>query len=139
VARSAHEARELGFLREGDRITMNRDRVLADARALALELADGYRPPDPVELPLPGRSGHAALMLAVDGLVLRGAASAHDRLVASHLATVLTGGPDADPLRPTTEQTLRDLERAAFLALARTEPTLQRMEHILATGRPLRN
>lgn len=139
VARSAHEARELGFLREGDGITMNRDRVLGDARALALELADGYRPPDPVELPLPGRSGYAALMLAVDALVLRGAASAHDRLVASHLATVLTGGPDADPLRPTTEKTLRDLERTAFLALARTEPTLLRMEHILATGRPLRN
>ena len=87
VARSAHEARELGFLRADDRITPNRDRLLADARALALELADGYRPPEPVELTLPGPSGRAALMLAVDGLVLRGEASAHDRLVASHLAT----------------------------------------------------
>ena len=67
VAKSAAEAKELKFLRPTDGITMNRDRLLADAKAKALALADGYQPPEPPELRLPGPTGRAALELAVDG------------------------------------------------------------------------
>ena len=118
---------------------MNRDRLLADARALALELADGYAPPEPVELALPGPSGRAALELAVAGHALaRPGALPHDRVVLAP-RHVLTGG-DADPTAPVHRAaTSTDLERAAFLALLAHEPTLQRMEHMLATGKPLRN
>jgi 3-hydroxyacyl-CoA dehydrogenase len=138
VSRSAAEARELGFLRDGDRITMNRDRLLADARRRALELADGYRPPEPRELVLPGPAGAAAMRLAVHGLALTGQATPHDVVVTAELARVLSGG-DADVTTPVPEQALFDLERSAVVALLRTEPTLDRMEHMLTTGKPLRN
>jgi 3-hydroxyacyl-CoA dehydrogenase len=138
VSGSAAEARALGFLGPDDRITMNRDRLLADARAFALELADGYAPPEPRELRLPGSSGRAALELGVAGHALAGRALPHDRVVLGVLAHVLSGG-DADPTVPVTEQHVYDLERAAVLALLHREPTLQRAEHMLTTGKPLRN
>ena len=138
VSGSAAEARTLGFLRAGDRITMNRDRLLADARSLALELADGYAPPAPAELRLPGPSGRAALELGIAGHALAGRALPHDRVVLGVLANVLAGG-DADPTSPVTEQHVYDLERAAVLQLLHCEPTLQRAEHMLMTGQPLRN
>jgi 3-hydroxyacyl-CoA dehydrogenase len=138
VSGSAAEARELGFLRETDAIVPNRERVLAEAKARALELADGYAPPEPAELVLPGPSGAAALELGVRNLALTGQALPHDQVVSRHLARVLSGG-DCDPTVPVSEQHVLDLEREALLALARTEGTLRRMEHMLATGRPLRN
>jgi 3-hydroxyacyl-CoA dehydrogenase len=139
VARSAAEARQLGFLSATDGITMNRDRLLAAAKARALALAEGYRPPAPAPLPLPGRTGKAALGLALDGLVLQGKATPHDRTVALALAEVLTGGPEADAARPTGEEQISRLERQAFMRLLREPATLARMEHTLATGKPLRN
>ena len=138
VSGSAAEARDLGFLRPGDRITMNRDRLLGDARAFALELADGYAPPEPAELRLPGPSGRAALELGVAGHALAGRALPHDQVVLAALANVLAGG-DADPTVPVPEQHVYDLERAAVLSLLHREPTLQRAEHLLMTGKPLRN
>jgi 3-hydroxyacyl-CoA dehydrogenase len=138
VSGSAAEARELGFLGPDDRITMNRDRLLADARSFALELAGGYTPPEPQELRLPGPSGRAALELGVAGHALAGRALAHDRVVLGALANVLAGG-DADPAVPVTEQHVYDLERAAVLTLLHREPTLQRAEQMLTTGKPLRN
>ncbi|HZT19377.1 MAG TPA: 3-hydroxyacyl-CoA dehydrogenase NAD-binding domain-containing protein [Dongiaceae bacterium] len=139
VARSAAEARDLGFLRPGDEIVMNRDRLLAAAKAKALALAKDHRPPKPAELSLPGPSGRTALMLAVDNVVRLGKASAHDRLVAESLAEVLTGGASADPLEPLPEDKVSALERQAILRLIREPKTLARMEHTLATGKPLRN
>ncbi len=138
VSRSAAEARELGFLRPTDAITMNRDRLLGDARRRALELVDGYAPPAPQQLVLPGPAGAAALRLAVHGLALTGQASPHDVVVTGHLARVLSGG-EADPTSPVSEQAVLDLEREAIVALARTEGTLDRMEHMLMNGKPLRN
>jgi 3-hydroxyacyl-CoA dehydrogenase len=138
VSTSAAEARELGFLRDADAIVPNRERVLAEAKARALELADGYAPPAPAELVLPGPSGAAALELGVRNLALVGQALPHDQVVARHLARVLSGG-DCDPTVPVSEQHVLDLEREALVALARTEGTLRRMEHMLQTGRPLRN
>ncbi|MFQ5785469.1 MAG: 3-hydroxyacyl-CoA dehydrogenase NAD-binding domain-containing protein [Alphaproteobacteria bacterium] len=139
VARSAPEARELGFLRPTDGITFNRERLLAEAKAKALELAEDYTPPEPLELTLPGPSGRAALGLAVQDLRRKGVATAHDEVVAGALAEVLSGGPDADFIEPTGEDTVLGLERAALTRLMRTDATLARMEHTLETGKPLRN
>jgi len=139
VARSAFEARELGYLPAGDDITFNRDRLLADAKARALALVDGYAPPEPVTLTLPGPSGKATLKFAVHDLHLKGVATQHDAVVADALADVLTGGMEADHTEPTPEDTVLALERTAFMRLVRTEATLARMEHTLETGKPLRN
>lgn len=139
VAKSAHEAREKGFLRPMDGITFNRERLLADAKAKALLLAEGYAPPEPIALSLPGPSGKAALDLAVRDLSAKGMTTPHDETVADALAEVLTGGPDADHIEPVPEDDLLKLERAAFMKLVRTGPTLARMEHTLETGKPLRN
>jgi 3-hydroxyacyl-CoA dehydrogenase len=143
VATSAAEAKELLFLRPTDGVTMNRDRLLADAKAKALALlagedGAGYRPPEPVAVSLPGPSGRAALAMAVDGFVASGQATAHDAVVAKRLAVVLTGG-DTDVTEPTTEDDLSRLEREAFMELVRTPATLARIEHMLETGKPLRN
>jgi 3-hydroxyacyl-CoA dehydrogenase len=139
VASSAAEAKELLFLRPTDGVTMNRDRLLADAKAKALELADaGYVPPDPIVVSLPGPSGRAALSMAVDGFLASGKATAHDGVVAKRLAVVLTGG-DTDITDTVTEDDLSRLEREAFLDLIKTPATLDRIEHMLETGKPLRN
>ncbi|MCP5155342.1 MAG: enoyl-CoA hydratase/isomerase family protein [Ectothiorhodospiraceae bacterium] len=138
VSRSAAEARALHFLRPQDQIVMNRDRVLAAAKQRALELATDYRSPEPTSLTLPGPSGAAALDLALHGLRLKGQATAHDAVVATALARVLSGG-DADPTRPVDAETVRALERESFMGLIRQPATIARMEHMLETGKPLRN
>jgi len=139
VSKSAAEAKEMKFLRRSDGITMNRDRLLADAKALALKLsADGYKPPDPVQFHLPGPTARAALKLAIDGFALQGLALPHDVVVAGHLADVLSGGA-TDIVDALGEDRICELEKKAFMALVRTEPTLARMEAMLANGKPLRN
>ena len=138
VAKSAAEARDHMFLRPDDGITMNRDRLLADARSRVLELAEGYAPPEPPVFHLPGPSGHAALMLAVRGFRNLGKATAYDEVVAGALASVLTGG-EADLLDDVGEDDLLALERRAFMSLVRRPETLARMESMLETGKPLRN
>ncbi|WP_230281741.1 3-hydroxyacyl-CoA dehydrogenase/enoyl-CoA hydratase family protein [Croceicoccus sp. Ery15] len=138
VAKSAAEAKGYGFLRDSDGVTMNRDRLLADAKAKALELADGYTPPEPPEFQLPGPSGKAALMLAVEGFRKRGMATPYDAVVAEALAEVLTGG-DADLTDIVTEADILALEREKFMALVRDPRTQARVEHMLETGKPLRN
>ncbi|HYH21881.1 MAG TPA: 3-hydroxyacyl-CoA dehydrogenase NAD-binding domain-containing protein [Azospirillum sp.] len=138
VAKSAMEARDLKFLRAGDGITMNRDRLLADAKAKALELAADYTPPEPVEIRLPGPTARVALGLAVEGFRATGKATPHDVVVAGELAKVLSGG-DTDITRVTTEDELLELERRHFMALIRTPGSIARIEHMLTTGKPLRN
>jgi 3-hydroxyacyl-CoA dehydrogenase len=139
VSRSAAEAQEMLFLLPRDRISMNRDRLLADARARVLELADDYSPPAPhPALFLPGPSGHTALQLAIHGFELSGHATPHDVVVANALARLLTGG-EADITTPIEPSALRELEREAFLGLVRMQATAARLEHMLETGRPLRN
>jgi 3-hydroxyacyl-CoA dehydrogenase len=138
VAKSAAQARDHLFLREADRVVMNRDRVLAEAKQRALELAADYAAPEAAEITLPGRSGYCALDMAVDGFAKQGKATAHDRVVAGALATVLSGG-DADVTEPVTEDALLALERREFMRLVRHPDTLARVEHMLETGKPLRN
>lgn len=139
MAKSAFEAKEMGFLRPTDGITFNRDRLLADAKTTALELAKGYRPPEPIRLTLPGPSGKAALGLRLRDLSAKGEVTAHDEVVAGALGEVLSGGPEADASMPVSEDQILRLERAAFMRLVKTEATLARMEHMLETGKPLRN
>ena len=138
VAKSAQHAKTLRFLREGDGVTMNRDRLLADAKARALSMVDGYQPPAPPEFRLSGAGGRAAMQLAAEGFHKQGVATAHDVAVAGQLALVLSGG-DADQIDAVSEKSLLDLERRAFMHLIRTTPTLDRVEHMLETGKPLRN
>lgn len=139
VSTSAEEAREMLVLREGDGITMNRDRLLADAKAKALALlAAGYEPPAEPVFQLPGPSAKAALDLAVAGFRASGAATPHDEVVAGKLAYILSGG-DTDITDTVSEDELYRFEREAFLELVRHPDTLARIEHMLATGKPLRN
>ena len=138
VAKSAMEAQDMMILREGDRITMNRDRLLADAKARALELAEGYAPPEEVPLHLPGATGRAAIEMAVRDFELKGLVTPHDRVVIEALKQVLTGG-DTDIVDETGEDALLKLERTAFMNLIRHPGTLARVEHMLDTGKPLRN
>jgi len=140
VSTSAYEARDLRMLRPSDGITMNRDRVLHDAKERVLALAEsGYRPPLPVaDLPAPGESVLAALRLGISLLREGEYASDHDVTVATHLAEVLCGGT-VTPGTPLTEQYLLDLEREHFLSLCGEKKTQERIAHTLKTGKPLRN
>ncbi len=138
VAKSADEAKDLLFLRPTDGITMNRDRLLADARARALALAADYAPPAPVAISLPGASARAALDMAVRGFRLRGLATPHDVTVANELAYVLSGG-DTDITDSLSEDDLLRLERRALARLTRLPATIARIRHMLKTGKPLRN
>jgi 3-hydroxyacyl-CoA dehydrogenase len=138
VSKSAAQAKELMFLRPDDGITMNRYRLLADAKARALELAANYVPPKPVDLKLPGAAGKLAFTMAAESFHHRGMATDHDLVVSGALAEVLSGGA-ADPIDLVDEDQLLTLERAAFMRLMKTPGTLARIEHMLVTGKPLRN
>lgn len=134
---SAHEARALGFLRDRDRISMNRDHHLADAKQRVLELAPGYLPPTERRVRALGREGMGNLEYALWAAHEAGQASAHDVRVGRAMAYVLCGG-DGTP-RDVTEQDLLDLEREQFLMLLGTKETQERIAHTLKTGKPLRN
>ena len=140
VSTSAADARRLGFLDEADRVTMNRERVMADAKAYALDrVREGYQRPTPrTAIPVGGQGVLAALKLEVHLAWRAGHISDHDAVVGRALAGVLAGG--SLPHRTTVgEQYLLDLEREAFLELCGERKTLERIQHTLKTGKPLRN
>jgi 3-hydroxyacyl-CoA dehydrogenase len=134
---SAADARRLGFLRGTDRVSMNRDHLLADAKARVLDLAPGYAPPQPATIRALGREAYGNLKYGVWAMQEAGYISAHDVKIGQHLAYVLSGGDG--PPRDVTEQDILDLEREAFLTLLGTAETQARIAHMLATGKPLRN
>ncbi len=138
VATSAAEARELPYLAPEDGITMNRGRLLAEAKAKALELWEGYGAPQPESLNLPGPSARCAMEMAIEGLLISGKATAHDAVVARALSEVISGG-EVDIGEEIGEKQLMALERKGFLELIRMPATLDRMEHMLESGKPLRN
>jgi 3-hydroxyacyl-CoA dehydrogenase len=138
VAKSAAQAKDLAFLRESDGITMNRDRLLADAKAKVLQLAEHYSPPSPPAFSLAGKSAFAAITLALEGFHRMAKATAHDVTVGRALASVLSGG-DTDVTRTLSETDLLVLESRAFLGLARSSATMARVAHMIKTGKPLRN
>ena len=138
TATSPVEGEPYRFFLPRDRSTMNRDRLLAEARRRAVELADGYAPPPAVRVPSVGPAGRAAMLELLDRLDARGVTPPHDRVVGERLAEVLCGG-GAPPGELLDGDTLCALERQAFLSLAGTPGTVARIEHMLAEGRPLRN
>lgn len=138
VSKSAAQAKEHLFMRENDGITMNRYRLLADAKAKALSLVEGYKAPEAPTYWLPGADGRTAFALAVSDFRKKGVATPYDEVVADQLAYVLSGG-EADLIDRPTEQQVLDLERAAFMRLLKQDGTLARIETMLTTGKPLRN
>ena len=138
VAKSAQEAKTYLFLQPDDGITMNRDRLLADAKERALALAENYSAPEKPEFHLPGQTGEIAMTMAVDDLYRTGKATAHDVVVGKALAHVLSGG-NTDMTETLSEDQVLGLERKAIVNLMKTTATLARMEHMLETGKPLRN
>jgi 3-hydroxyacyl-CoA dehydrogenase len=138
VSSSFREAQEAGLLTRDDRLVMNRDHLIAEAKAEVLKMADGYKAPEPFTYRLPGIGGLTAVKNALADMKLKGQLTPHDEVVAGELAWVLTGG-DYSYAQQLTEQQLLDLERAAFVRLCRTQGTLDRIQHMLSTGKPLRN
>ena len=138
VSKSASDARGLLFLRATDGITMNRDRLLSDAKAKALTLVADYTPPEPNKYPLPGRTAKILMVMSSRAFRLLGKATDYDMTVAKQLATVLSGGA-CDSSQPLSEAEMLNLEREAFLQLVQQPGTLARIEHTLKTGKPLRN
>ena len=134
---SAHEARTIGYLRDSDRISMNRDHQLADAKRRVLDLAPGYLPPLEKSVRALGRDGMGNLEYALWAAQEAGQASAHDVRVGRAIAYVLCGGDGS--ARDVTEQDLLDLEREQFLMLLGTKETQARIAYTLKTGKPLRN
>lgn len=135
---SAHEARSMGFLRPmADRITMNRDVLLADAKARVLDLAPDYVAPTMRTMTSMGRAAVANLDYALWSFKEAGQASDHDLRIGHEIAVILAGGDG--PPREVSEQDLLDLERDAFLRLLGTKETQERIAHTLTTGKPLRN
>jgi 3-hydroxyacyl-CoA dehydrogenase len=139
VSSSAAEARDFGFLASSDLIVASRADVIATAKKRALELAEAGRGAAQEDvLFLPGPPGKAALMTMAQNEFAAGRLSANDLAIAEALATTLSGGA-TDPHTPITERQVMALERQAVLSLARRPATRERIEHMLATGKPLKN
>jgi 3-hydroxyacyl-CoA dehydrogenase len=140
VSTSGPDARRIGYLRDEDGITMNRDRLLEDAKRDVLTLSRaGYQAPARVEtIPVGGPDTLAMLSLGVHLAHRAGRISDHDALIGRLVARVLSGG-EVTHRTTVTEQQLLDLEREAFLKLCGERKTLERMSYTLKTGRTLRN
>jgi len=140
VATSAAEARELGFLRPGDSWSMNRDHLAADAKDLAIALAAGnfVSPGHDDSIPVMGTAGIALAEAVLFNMMQGGYISEHDRKIGVELGKILAGGA-VPPGTTVTETDMLNLERESFMRLLGERKTLERMEHILKTGKPLRN
>ena len=139
VATSAEEAKKLGLLNRTDRISMNPERLIGDAKDLALSLATDYVPGVPrTDIKVGGDSVLAMLKVGAWTAHQGGYISDHDLLIANKLAHILSGG-NLTGEQNVSEQYLLDLEREAFLSLCGHPKTQARMQHMLKTGKPLRN
>ena len=138
VSQSAEEARELGFLRTEDRITMNPELLIGDAKAFALRLVEDYRRDAPHDnINVSGEPGYEAMLSDIETRKASGQNSEHDTVVLRKLAYVLSGGHAAGSA--VSEQHLLDLEREVFLSLCGMPKTQQRIEYMLRHGVPLKN
>jgi 3-hydroxyacyl-CoA dehydrogenase len=139
VSASAAEARQFKYLRDGDAISMNAERLIDDAKQLALSLIPGYAPGAPrTDITVSGEEGFAVMKMGIWMAQQGGYISAYDVVVGEKLAHVLSGGRLTGTPQ-VSEQYLLDLEREAFLSLCGRAETQQRMQHMLKTGKPLRN
>jgi 3-hydroxyacyl-CoA dehydrogenase len=139
VSASAEDARDIGYLRQGDSVSMARQTVIADAKELVLGQARaGYRPPPPRRIRVIGEAGAATLRSLLRNLAGAHQISEHDAKISNHLGRILSGG--SVPAGSTvSEQHLLDLEREAFLSLCGEPKTRDRIQHMLTTSKPLRN
>jgi enoyl-CoA hydratase/carnithine racemase len=139
VATSAEEAKQLGFFRKTDGISFDRARLVPEAKARAIGIAQsGYHAPIPRAYRLPGESGIATLNMMVDTLVAGGYASEHDAKIARKLAVVLCGGAGG-AAREVTEDEMLELEAEAFVSLCGEPKSQERMQFMLMNNKPLRN
>jgi 3-hydroxyacyl-CoA dehydrogenase len=140
VGTSAKEAQQLGYMRMTDKVTINRDFLIHDAKQTVLDLVkEGYRPPRPKKnIKVMGERGHALLQMGLFYMREGGYISQYDEHVAKKVAHIMSGGnlPDGTEV---TEQYLLDLEREAFVSLCGEAKTQARIEYMLKTGKPLRN
>jgi 3-hydroxyacyl-CoA dehydrogenase len=138
VGLSAAESQALGYLGPNDRIVMNRDHLLYEARQEVLTMvAEGYVPPAPAQLYAGGRDVKAAVLMGVWMMQQAHYISEHDKLIGNKLAHIIAGG-DLSGEQWVNEQYFLDLERKAFVELAGTEKSQARMWHMLQSGQPLR-
>ena len=138
VAMSGPDAVHIGYLPKATQIILNRDRVMMKAKEYLLSIANDYVPPVERTLTLPGRGGEMAMVGRARDLKLQGLISDYDVVLASQLAHVLSGGNIATR-HEVTEQDILDLECETFLSLCGMEKTAARIQHMLTTGKPLRN
>jgi 3-hydroxyacyl-CoA dehydrogenase len=140
IATSGLEAKELGFLRPTDRIVFNQDYLLGEAKREVLRLASaGYAPPASTRSCYAlGRDGLAAARVAIFQMAQGGYATEYDAVIADKLATILAGG-DLSSAQWVEEQYILDLEREMILSLLKDGRTMARAQHMLETGKPLRN
>ena len=135
ISGSAAEAREMGILKLDDRITMNADRLLADAKSLAISLAENYQPGSETHIPIAGDTTKQQLLTQLTQAVTAGKATPYDQVVATELAHALTAEQSDDA----SEEDIYRKERQAFDSLVRNQGTRDRINHLLKTGKPLRN
>ncbi len=139
VSTSAKEAKKLGYLRETDRISVNRDYQLYDAKKAVLALDSmGYQAPRPKKVKVVGETGYNTLRLGIYGFKVSNMISEHDKKIAEKIAFILSGG-NVPAGTMVSEQYLLDLEREAFLSLVGEAKTQARMQYMLTKGKPLRN
>jgi len=140
VSFSAVEARKMGLLRDTDPITMNKDRLIEDAKQTVLAMVrEGYQKPTPrTDIPVLGESAYAVLKLGVHLMHRAGYISEYDKHIGNKIAWVLCGGDIKSPTQM-PEQYFLDLEREAFVQLCGERKTQERIQHTLKTGKPLRN
>lgn len=138
MSKTAADAKDLFYLRPSDGITINRDRLLYDAKQKVLELARDYRPPESRQYSLPGGAGISALELLIDAAKQAGKASPHDVVIWKGLAVVLCGG-ETTLSGALSEQEMMEQECQVFMRLIRTPESAARIEHMLNTGKPLKN
>jgi 3-hydroxyacyl-CoA dehydrogenase len=138
VSTSAEDARKLGLLHRSDSVSMNPERLIGDAKALALSLVPNYSPGAPAGISVQGESAYAMMKLAAWSARQGNFISDYDVTIAEKLAYILSGGR-LTGAQTVTEQYLLDLEREAFLSLCGNPKTQERMQYMLKTGKPLRN
>lgn len=139
VATSAYEAKNLGFIRDEDVIVVNKDRQIAEAKKHAILMAEaGYTQPVQEKVKVLGKNAMGMFYVGSDQMVAGNYISEHDRLIANKLGYVMTGG-NLSEATEVSQQFLLDLEREAFLSLCGERKTLERIQHMLTTGKPLRN
>ena len=136
---SASEARKLGFLTKDDEIVLNKRHLLSRAKAVVLEMYDGYKIPEKESFRLPGTPGRLPIKSIIKSFLKKGKISEHDAFIGEKLSYVLTGGEKGGPLSKVDEQYLLDLERKVFVSLCKENKTIDRIEHMLSTGKILRN